>query len=58
MAVSTIPAKFTDTDDATLNSGGQLLSGVTAYAGGTKYTGTMVVPTATQDSTTKIVTIA
>ena len=31
----------TDTSDATLNSGGQMLSGVTAYSQGTKYTGTI-----------------
>lgn len=31
----------TDTSDATLNSGGQMLSGVTAYSKGTKYTGTI-----------------
>lgn len=33
-------AEFTDTSDATLDSGGNLPLGVTAYAGGTKYTGT------------------
>ena len=33
-------AVFVDTSDATLNSGGKLPSGVTAYANGTKYTGT------------------
>ena len=33
-------AKFMDTSDATLASGGQLPSGVTAYAKGTKITGT------------------
>lgn len=32
--------KFMYTDDATLASGGQLPNGVTAYAGGTKITGT------------------
>ena len=31
----------TDTSDATLTSGGQMLSGVTAYAKGSKYTGTI-----------------
>ena len=31
----------TDTSDATLTSGGQMLSGVTAYSHGTKYTGTI-----------------
>jgi len=34
-------AKFTDTSDATLDGGGKMLDGVTAYAGGTKYTGTI-----------------
>lgn len=34
-------AVFVDTSDATLASGGSMLSGVTAYADGTKYTGTI-----------------
>ena len=34
-------AEFLDTSDATLASGGSMLSGVTAYAGGTKYTGSI-----------------
>lgn len=34
-------AKFMDTSDATLASGGEMLSGKTAYAGGTKITGTI-----------------
>jgi len=34
-------AKFSDTSDATLDGGGKLLDGVTAYANGTKYTGTI-----------------
>lgn len=34
-------ATFTDTSDATLDEGGKMLSGVTAYADGTKYTGTI-----------------
>lgn len=35
-------AKFTDTSDATITGGGQMLSSVTAYgSGGTKYTGTI-----------------
>lgn len=34
-------ATFMDTSDATLDGGGKMLSGVTAYAGGTKYTGTI-----------------
>ena len=33
-------AEFFDTSDATLDSGGKMLSGVTAYADGVKYTGT------------------
>lgn len=33
----------TDTSDATLNNANQLVSGVTAYAGGSKYTGSLVV---------------
>lgn len=32
-------AKFLDTSDATLDNANKMLSGVTAYAGGTKYTG-------------------
>ena len=38
-------AKFTDTSDATLDGGGKLLKDVTAYAGGTKYTGTIETKT-------------
>lgn len=38
-------AEFLDTSDATLSSGGSMLSGVTAYAGGTKYTGSIVTKT-------------
>lgn len=34
-------ATFIDTSDATLNSGAQMLDGVTAYADGTKITGTI-----------------
>jgi hypothetical protein len=34
-------AKFIDTSDATLESGASMLSGVTAYAGGTKITGSI-----------------
>lgn len=34
-------ASGTDTNDATLTSGAQMLSGVTAYSKGTKYTGTI-----------------
>lgn len=35
-------AEFFDTSDATLDSGGKMLSGATAYADGVKYTGTIV----------------
>lgn len=38
-------AEFVDTSDATLDGGGKMLDGVTAYADGTKYTGT--IPTKT-----------
>lgn len=34
-------ADFYDTSDATLDSGASMLSGVTAYADGTKYTGSI-----------------
>lgn len=34
-------AEFYDTSDATLDSGDKMLSGATAYANGTKYTGTI-----------------
>ena len=34
-------AEFFDTSDATLDSGGKMLSGATAYADGVKYTGTI-----------------
>lgn len=38
-------SKFYDTSDATLSSGGSMLSGNTAYANGTKYTGSIVTNT-------------
>lgn len=38
-------AEFYDTSDATLDSGGKMLNGVTAYADGTKYTGTIATKT-------------
>ena len=38
-------AEFVDTSDATLDGGGKMLSGVTAYAGTTKYTGSIVTKT-------------
>lgn len=34
-------AEFVDTSDATLDAGSKMLSGVTAYANGTKYTGSI-----------------
>ena len=43
-------AKFYDISDATLNSGDKMLSGNTAYANGTKYTGT--IPTKTSSDLT------
>ena len=39
-------AEFVDTSDATLDSGGKMLDGYTAYADGTKYTGTIATKTA------------
>ena len=38
-------ARFMDTSDATLNNGNKMLSGNTAYANGTKYTGTIQTKT-------------
>lgn len=38
-------AVFVDTSDATLDSGGKMLDGVTAYANGTKVTGTIETKT-------------
>lgn len=38
-------AEFYDTSDATLDSGGKMLSGNTAYANGTKYTGSIATNT-------------
>lgn len=38
-------ALFVDTSDATLNNNSKLLSGVTAYANGTKYTGNIATKT-------------
>ena len=40
-------AEFFDTSDATLDSGDKMLSGNTAYADGTKYTGTIATKTGT-----------
>lgn len=48
----------TDTSDATLTSGGQMLSGVTAYSKGTKYTGTIATKTASNlNASGKTVTV-
>lgn len=41
----------TDTSDATLTSGGQMLEGITAYARGTKFTGTIETYDGTVEST-------
>lgn len=52
-------ARFHDISDATLNSNAQLMSGVKARgADGTLYTGNVTVPTISQDSTTKILSIS
>jgi len=52
-------ADFLDTSDATLDSGASMLSGVTAYADGTKYTGSIPSKTAqTYTPTTSDQTIA
>lgn len=40
-------AEFFDTSDATLDSGGKMLSGNTAYANGVKYTGSIASKTGT-----------
>jgi len=52
-------ATFYDIADATISGNAQLLNGVTAYgADGTKYTGNVTVPTISQDSTTKVLSIS
>ena len=52
-------AKYYDVADASLNSNAQLLSGVTGYGSdGTKYTGNVTLPTISQDSTTKVLSIS
>lgn len=52
-------AEFLDTGDATLASGDSMLSGVTAYSNGTKYTGTISSKSAeTYTPTTSDQTIA
>ena len=52
-------AKFYDISDASLNGNSQLMNGVTAYgADGTKYTGNVSMPTISQDSTTRVLSIS
>ena len=52
-------AAFFDIEDATIDSNSKLLNGVTAYgAGGAKYTGNVTLPTISQDSTTKVLSIS
>jgi len=52
-------AEFVDTSDATLDSGASMLSGKTAYANGTKYTGSIASKAAqTYTPTTSDQTIA
>ena len=52
-------AAFYDVSDATLAANSSLLNGVTAYgAGGVKYTGSVTLPTISQDSTTKVLSIS
>lgn len=52
-------AKYYDVADASLNSNAQLLNGVTGYgADGQKYTGNVTLPTISQDSTTKVLSIS
>ena len=52
-------AAFFDVADASISGNAQLLNGVTAYgAGGVKYTGNVTLPTISQDSTSKVLTIS
>lgn len=52
-------AKFYDIADATISNNSQLLNGVIAYGGdGVKYTGNVTIPTISQDSTSKILSIS
>ena len=52
-------AKFMDTSDATLDTGNKMLSGASAYANGTKYTGSIpTLAAATYTPTTSDITIA
>ena len=52
-------AKFMDTSDATLDTGNKMLSGASAYANGTKYSGSIqTLAAATYTPTTSDITIA
>lgn len=52
-------AKFHDVSDATIDSNTQLLSGVSAYGSdGRKYSGTTTLPTISQDSSSKVLSIS
>ena len=52
-------ASFFDISDASVSGNAQLLDGVTAYGSdGTKYTGNVTLPTISQDSTTKVLSIS
>lgn len=52
-------AEYFDIADASIDSNSKLLNGVTAYgAGGVKYTGSVTLPTISQDSTTKVLSIS
>lgn len=52
-------ATYYDISDASLSGNAQMLNGVTAYgADGTKYTGNVTLPTISQDSTTKVLSIS
>ena len=52
-------ATFFDIADATVSGNAQLLDGVVAYGSdGTKYTGNVTLPTISQDSTTKVLSIS
>ena len=46
VTIGALPDNLIDTTDATLDSGGRMLSGYTAYANGVKYTGTIQTRTA------------
>lgn len=50
VTINSIPPNYIDTDDANLDSSSKMLSGVTAYSNGIKYTGTIPSLEATQYS--------